>query len=388
MQIDIANHIEKLLFLHDALTIPSFGAFSARPSSASADYAGGTVAPPSKTLTFNENITTDDGLLVQDVAKMNGVSSEKARQAVQEFVENIQEMLNRREIVTLPGIGRLYKNYVQKIQFLPDATNFNAESFGLPPLQFSPIARSREVTDTPTTGNVPQPPSSGQSASSIKTSVNESAGKAASSAAVRSEPVPASTGSAVPSIPQPERTESSSRSGSSVVPMLVTLLLLLCAMAGYWVWKQNRSIEKIAGSTEKKEQTATKNEQDKQPTSTKNKQPERTTPPPKAAAPEKTAEKDPDAAVAEKMEAARQEIKSGGTGKRECILVVATLQEEVNANRLVGMLESEGYQVYFLRQRGFQVGIQFRYDHLSQVQEKMLALQKLTGEQNIWIKKR
>ncbi len=170
--------------------------------------------------------------------------------------------------------------------------------------------------------------------------------------------------------------------------MLVTLLLLLCAMAGYWVWKQNRSIEKIAGSTEKKEQTATKNEQDKQPTSTKNKQPERTTPPPKAAAPEKTAEKDPDAAVAEKMEAARQEIKSGGTGKRECILVVATLQEEVNANRLVGMLESEGYQVYFLRQRGFQVGIQFRYDHLSQVQEKMLALQKLTGEQNIWIKKR
>lgn len=377
MQIDIANHIEKLLFLHDALTIPSFGAFSARPSSASADYAGGTVAPPSKTLTFNENITTDDGLLVQDVAKMNGVSSEKARQTVQEFVDNIQEMLNRREIVTLPGIGRLYKNYVQKIQFLPDAANFNAESFGLPPLQFSPIARSREVVDTTTASNVPQPSSS---------SSQPSAGKTTS---VRSEPVPAaSTGSATPSIQQPERTESSSRSGSSVVPMLITLLLLLCAMAGYWVWKQNKSIEKIAGGTDKKEQTTTKPEQEKQPTSTKTKQPETATPPPVADVPEKTAEKDPDIAVAEKMEAARQEVKSGGTGKRECILVVATLQEEVNANRLVGMLESEGYKVYFLRHRGYQVGIQFRYDQLSQVQEKMLALQNLTGEQNIWIKKR
>ena len=170
--------------------------------------------------------------------------------------------------------------------------------------------------------------------------------------------------------------------------MLITLLLLLCAMAGYWVWKQNRSIEKIAGGTDKKEQTATKTEQQKQPTSNKTKQPETATPPPATVVPEKTAEKDPDIAVAEKMEAARQEVKSGGTGKRECILVVATLQEEVNANRLVGMLESEGYQVYFLRHRGFQVGIQFRYDQLSQVQEKMLALQKLTGEENIWIKKR
>ena len=370
MQIDIANHIEKLLFLHDALSIPSFGAFSARPTAASADYAGGTVTPPSKTLTFNENITTDDGLLVQDVAKTNGISSEQARQAVQAFVDNIQEMLDRREIVTLPGIGRLYKNYVQKIQFLPDAANFNAESFGLPPLQFSPIARSREVADT--------------------TPIATASSEPIRASAVRSEPILADTASASASTntPPPESTETTSRSGSGVMPMLITVLLLLCAMAGYWVWKQNKDIKKIADDTDKKEQTAAKPEGEKPPASPKTKQPAAATPPPAAVVPEKTAKPDPDVSAPEKREAARQEVKSGGVGKRECILVVATLQEEINANRLVGMLESEGYQVYFLRHRGFQVGIQFRYDHLSQVQEKMLALQKLTGEQNIWIKKR
>lgn len=387
MQIDIANHIEKLLFLHDALTIPSFGAFSARPTAAQTDYAGGTVTPPSKTLTFNENITTDDGLLVQDVAKTNSISSEQARQTVQAFVDNIHEMLDRREIVTLPGIGRLYKNYVQKIQFLPDAANFNAESFGLPPLQFSPIARSREVVDSTAVNNLPQQPPSGAPSSSVKISANESAGKTASSTTVRSEPVPPSQGQPATDsgLWRPEHTESASRSGSGVVPMLITVLLLLCAMAGYWVWKQNRDIKKIAEGADKKEQIGTKPESS-EPTSTKPHQPKPAAP--QVVAPEKTAEPDPDASVAEKMEAARQAVKSGGTGKRECILVVATLQEEVNADRLVGMLESEGYQVYFLRKRGFQVGIQFRYDHLSQVQEKMLALQKLTGEQNIWIKKR
>ena len=72
---------------------------------------------------------------------------EEARRVVTEFVEQIQNLLNQREIVTLPNIGRLYKNYMQKIQFLPVANNFNAASYGLPPLQFSPIARSREVIE-------------------------------------------------------------------------------------------------------------------------------------------------------------------------------------------------------------------------------------------------
>jgi len=371
MQIDIANHIEKLLFLHDALTIPSFGAFSARPTAAQADYAGGTVTPPSKTLTFNENITTDDGLLVQDVAKTNSISNEQARQNVQEFVDSIQEMLNRREIVTLPGIGRLYKNYVQKIQFLPDAANFNAESFGLPPLQFSPIARSREVVDSPPSAAVPA---------------------VDSPAVVRNEP--AATTSPTTNLPgradiaaqQTETAKPDSRSGSGVVPILIAILLLLCGMAGYWVWKQNKDIRKIAAQPDRQEEVSDKPESGK--SAAQKNAPAKTTAP--SASPSTSDVSEKNAAIEEKgrEDGVRQDTKSGNLGKHECILVVATLQEEVNADRLVGILENEGYQVYLLRKRGFQVGIQFRYDQLSEVQEKIVALQKLTGEDNIWIKKR
>lgn len=365
MQIDIANHIEKLLFLHDALTIPSFGAFTARPTVAQADYAGGTVVPPSKTLTFNENITTDDGLLIQDVAKTNGVSSEQARQTVQVFVENIQEMLNRREIVTLPGIGRLYKNYVQKIQFLPDAANFNAESFGLPPLQFSPIARSREVVDGVT------------GIENTKTTGRSSELTFSNDAHIASDPKSNSSRQLVG--------ESAGHSGAGgVVPMLIVILILLCAMAGYWVWKQGRDIKEIADNrneTEKVGSTAQEKPTDYIP--------KPSTKPPKIEQPpsEKPANTSAESAE-EKKEYNIDKGKGESLGKHECILIVATLQEEINADRLVGMLESEGYKVYFLRKGGFQVGIQFRYDHLSQVQEKIVALQKLTGEQNIWIKKR
>ena len=151
MQIDIPAHIEKLLFLHDALIIPGFGGFTATRTPASADYVGGSVAPPAKTLAFSENLTVDDGILVGDIAQTHGIALDDARKAIVDFVEKMQTLLQQREIVTLPGVGRLYRNYVQKIQFLPDSTNFNASSYGLPPLQFSPIARSREVVEKPAT---------------------------------------------------------------------------------------------------------------------------------------------------------------------------------------------------------------------------------------------
>lgn len=149
MHIDIASHIEKLLFLHDTLIIPSFGGFTAMRAPAGVDYVGGAVTPPSKTLTFNENLTTDDGILVDDIASANHITAEEARRAIEQFVDQTELQLNQREIVTLPGVGRLYKNYVQRTQFLPDATNFHAGSYRLPPLQFSPITRSREVIEKP-----------------------------------------------------------------------------------------------------------------------------------------------------------------------------------------------------------------------------------------------
>lgn len=356
MQIDIPAHIEKLLFLHDTLVIPSFGGFTASRVPATADYVGGTVSPASKTLAFSENLTIDDGILVNDIANTHGLSTEDARNAVQDFVEKMQVLLSQREIVTLPAVGRLYKNYMQKIQFLPDATNFNAESFGLPPLQFSPIARSREVQES--------------------TPVAVSNGVQTPSTTPAPPPPPVST---PPPPIAPYYTSDTGSGGSTVLTILGVLVLLGALVAGIWWWR-NKPAPKDVKTVDQTEQVVEDITDHSKTTPKINK-------PLKEEAPATIDEK-AKASVDQKMKEARQELQQESKTGRECILIIATLKEKTNADRLVGILENAGYKVYFMKTTGYQVGIQFRYKNLSEVQQKMEALEKLTGESQIWIKKK
>ena len=379
MQIDIPAHIEKLLFLHDTLTIPGFGTFTATKVAATADYTGGTVSPPSKSLTFSENITTDDGILVNDVAVTNGISSEEARRTIAEFVEKMQIQLGQREIVTLPAVGRLYKNYVQKIQFLPDTTNFSPESFGLPPLQFSPIGRSREVEKSQET-----PPPTPAVGSTFRTT--------------STPPPPPATTVKTPPAPlmpeQPYTTSSATRSGGAGWATALGIFLLFCALSGgYWLWQRQK--DKLADADKDKiERTA-----NPLPRSGKtNESPKKTENPvlaeeksEKSAIEEAELNKKVQESVAEKTQAAREETnipKAAPKGARECILIVATLREKANADRLEQMLKEEGFDVYYLQKNGYQVGIRFYYTKIGEVQQKMVTLQNLTGENDIWIKKK
>ncbi len=360
MQIDIPAHIEKLLFLHDALVIPGFGGFTATRTPASTDYVGGIVNPPAKTLAFSENLTVDDGLLSADIADAHGLTSEDARLAVEEFVEKMRSLLDQREIVTLPGVGRLYKNYVQKIQFLPDATNFNASSYGLPPLQFSPIARSREVEKTP-------PPT---------VSVPDNGSRADATNPPYTPPTPAP--------PMPEETFSPERSGgSSAAGTALAIFLLLAALtAGIWYWQHR---QKIAEEAQKPGQEVV---------SEKPEQAENTAPntPVKEEEPATEATEDPDKAARESLEAkekeARDKLNLARNG-RECILIIASLSDKNNADKLRKLLTEKSYEEYY-QQNGKThiVGIRFYYLKPTEIEEKKKALMSLTGVNFIAVKKK
>ena len=347
MQIDIPAHIEKLLFLHEALVIPGFGGFTATRTPATADYVGGTVSSPSKTLSFSENLTIDDGILTADITLTHGISTEDAQRVVAEFVEKMQSLLSQREIVTLPGVGRLYKNYVQKIQFLPDATNFNAASYGLPPLQFSPIARSREVGADPAT-------------------------------VLPNDGLPAPESAAAITPPQmPEATFAPQRSSNSSVGTALGIIFLLASLtAGIWYWQHKKKQDDKPATTESTEKVESPSEnttKDLKPIE----EPEQTTP---TTTPEKTVEQ----SVEERMDAVRDQVKNG----RLAILVVATLSQKTNADKLRAMLKEEGFDVYYVQKNGHQVGIQFYYTKPEEIQEKIATLSQLTGEKNILVKKR
>lgn len=351
MALDLAPHIEKLIFLHDTLIIPGFGGFTASRSAASVDYAGGMVMPPSRNLSFNENLTVDDGILANDVGRTYGISHEQARLAVHEFVDQMQRQLNQREIINLPGVGRLYKNYIQKIQFLPDGTNFNTESYGLPPLQFSPIARSRSVEE-PSLAS-PAPPVTQQSAVSSASPVFD------------------------------EARSGTRRRGAAGARTIFGILLLLGAVTlGLWYLRYNRQDDKKA------DQPAI--EQQEKPGATADPAPlDEDTPRTQPAQPESVQEV-PEPLVNKPNKAAREAdvVPSADSGQKECILVVATLQDETNVRRLTNMLESRGYEVYHVVKNGHQVGIRFPYGDITEVRDKILDLKALTGESNIWIKQK
>jgi cell division septation protein DedD len=345
MQIDIPAHIEKLLFLHEALVIPGFGGFTATRTPATADYVGGTVSSPSKTLSFSENLTIDDGILVNDIILTHGISAEDAQRVVAEFVEKMQSLLSQREIVTLPGVGRLYKNYIQKIQFLPDATNFNAASYGLPPLQFSPIARSREVGADPAT-----------------VLPNEGL------------PAPESAASITPP-PMPEATVSPQRRGNSSLGSVLGIVFLLASLtAGIWYWQQKKKEAKGKGETQTEQvssdQEAVENNKSKEvlPESDKTEQREPT--------------------VEESLEKRTADVRNQLKNGRLAILVVATLSHASNAEKLMNMLKEEGFDVYHLQKNGHQVGIQFYYTNPDEIKEKIATLTQLTGEKNILVKRK
>ncbi len=352
MQIDIPAHIEKLLFLHDALVIPGLGGFTATRTPASTDYVGGTVNPPAKTLAFSENLTVDDGLLTADIANAHGLSTEDAGRTLEEFVEKMRDLLNQREIVTLPGVGRLYKNYVQKIQFLPDATNFNAAAYGLPPLQFSPIARSREVEPAPSfsdsTSNVysPSPPPT------------------------------------APPMPEPTYALERSGGGSNAGTALGIFLLLAALTAGIWYWQHRK---KAAELEQNQESNIAKTEQPAKDEKSKTEAPPTED---SAVAPVE----DPDKAAQESLEAkekaAREKVTLARNG-RECILIVASLSDKNNAEKLRKLLTEEQYEEYY-QQVGKKhiVGIRFFYLKPAEIEEKKTALMALTGVNFIAVKKK
>lgn len=157
MNIDVGKAIKELLFEHPAVIIPGLGGFTSAASTATVDYVQGVVTPPTKKLEFNANLVINDGMLVGHIQQSDMVTAEQAKEAIDLFVSETKAALERREIVDLPAVGRLYKDYERKIRFMAEGSNFESNSFGLPNVQFQPIIRERPATASPAAASTAQP---------------------------------------------------------------------------------------------------------------------------------------------------------------------------------------------------------------------------------------
>ncbi len=140
MRIDA--YIEKLLFDYNCVVVPGFGAFLAHSKSAEIDAASKTLLPPSKTISFNAQLSKNDGLLVSHIAKDKNLGYEEMLQEVEEVAQNWINRLEQGETVELFSIGKLWYNTEKRIQFQPEnRINFLTSSFGLSSFAATPIHR-------------------------------------------------------------------------------------------------------------------------------------------------------------------------------------------------------------------------------------------------------
>ena len=146
---DISVFISDLLFEHDCVMVPGFGGFICNYLPAEIHPVLHYVNPPSKSVSFNVNLNSNDGLLINYIAVKGGLSFDKAQDLVSNWVDSSKSLLRKNETLVLKQIGRVFSDIEGNIQFAPDnSVNFLKTSFALKPLTAQPVLRGKEVDFT------------------------------------------------------------------------------------------------------------------------------------------------------------------------------------------------------------------------------------------------
>lgn len=146
---DISTFISDLLLEHDCVIIPGFGGFICNYKPAEIHPILHTVSPPSKAISFNRNLKSNDGLLINFIAKGSNVSFLEAAEVVNTWVKSSMGLLKKGEEVLLRKIGKLHHDIEGNLLFEPDeSTNYLKSSFGLRTLTVAPIMRGKVIDFT------------------------------------------------------------------------------------------------------------------------------------------------------------------------------------------------------------------------------------------------
>ncbi len=122
--------------------VPNFGAFLTQMKSAVIHNTTNAFYPPTKVVSFNEQVVTNDGLLVSYMAEAEKTTYEDMLKRVTELTAAWKSQLQIGERLPLANIGELYLNDAGKIQFQPHyQVNYATSSFGMSSFVVLPVTR-------------------------------------------------------------------------------------------------------------------------------------------------------------------------------------------------------------------------------------------------------
>lgn len=153
-KITVEEAISELLYRNDNVIVPKFGGFVKEYRASTFDYVQGKISPPSSSVTFNENLKIDDGLLIDFYKTENQLNLKEAQEEIEQFSRKAKLTLANKEVVSFPKIGRLLKDYENQTKFISHNHNFNTETFGLSEVSYYPILR--EIPKNEEVANIPK----------------------------------------------------------------------------------------------------------------------------------------------------------------------------------------------------------------------------------------
>lgn len=138
----LEHYISELLYRYNCVMVPGLGAFLTQMKSAVIHKTTNAFYPPSKAISFNEQVVTNDGLLVSYMAEAEKTSYEEMLAKVTDATAEWKSRLQKGEKLVLENIGELKLNDAGKIRFQPHHNiNYLTASFGLSSFVSVPVTR-------------------------------------------------------------------------------------------------------------------------------------------------------------------------------------------------------------------------------------------------------
>ncbi len=128
----MSSYISELLYRHECVVIPGFGAFISRRVPAQHFASTHTLYPPKKGLSFNEQIQQNDGLLVNYVSTVEQIPYADALQEIRNYVRFLDHEIDEKGEITIHKVGRFTRTAESALSFTPMyLVNYLPEAFGL-----------------------------------------------------------------------------------------------------------------------------------------------------------------------------------------------------------------------------------------------------------------
>lgn len=349
MQIDVSASISRLLYENDKVIIPGLGGLVATYQHTTIDQVQGVFSPPTKDLSFNPNLTTNDGLLINHIKTRYNTTFSEAEQAISRFVAEANALFDKRENVALPEVGKLFKDYSGQIQFVSDSNNFNSSSYGLPEVQFHRVIRDGQPAHT-------------ADSESKNTGVPAAAGANVATTASQNTTVPIPT----------EMDKEVSYYLQRAIPLLAVLAILVVGMSIYLVTSKNNAAAALSTAPD------ANTEQSAEETSIRiNQKP--------ALADESIYTEE--GVIIEKDETQQSsdnaspiidtEGETLAPNQKECVIIIGGFRNKTNVERLVQRLYEAGYDAYIDKKNGItRVGAMFAYTRAREVDRKLRDVQE------------